>query len=116
MEIAHGGELLQLIDQKCEESKARGVQNVAFEEHMARVYSAEILEAVRYLHNSDVIHRDLKPENILISASGHIKITDFGTALLTNSTDEMSRNSFVGTADYVSPEVWLMATMCCGFQ
>lgn len=42
--------------------------------------------------------------DVLISAHGHVKITDFGTATLT-SFDESPRNSFVGTQDYVSPEV-----------
>ncbi len=42
--------------------------------------------------------------DILISAAGHIKVADFGTALL-GSDEESSRNSFVGTAEYVSPEV-----------
>ena len=52
---------------------------------LLRVYAAEILLALEYLHCQGVVYRDLKPENILISASGHLLLTDFDL-------------SFVGTA------------------
>jgi 3-phosphoinositide dependent protein kinase-1 len=105
MELAHGGEFLGLINKYKDENEERGIDDVACSLAMTRFYTAEIAEAINYLHESNIIHRDIKPENILISSSGHIKITDFGTALLTKAGDETSRNSFVGTAEYVSPEV-----------
>ena len=46
----------------------------------ARFYTAEMFVAVDELHKLGYIHRDLKPENFLISATGHIKLTDFGLA------------------------------------
>ena len=49
-----------------------------FKEDRVRVYAAELVEALAYLHSNGVIYRDLKPENILLDAAGHIKITDFG--------------------------------------
>jgi 3-phosphoinositide dependent protein kinase-1 len=68
---------------------------------------AEIVEALQYLHSKAVVHRDLKPDNILISETGHIRVTDFGTALVEDAvgTDASERTSFVGTAEFVSPEV-----------
>lgn len=109
MEIAHGGELLAMIDKFKEENEKKGIENVACSLNMARFYTAEIVEAICYLHDSAIVHRDIKPENILVTSNGHIKITDFGTALLSTTTDETSRNSFVGTAEYVSPEVQFFA-------
>ena len=100
---------------------------LAFIDRMARkdidctqFYSAELLSAVEFLHEKGIIHRDLKPENILLNERMHILITDFGSAKLLPSGTSISatsnddddgagplpkRKSFVGTAQYVSPEI-----------
>ncbi|XP_028968966.1 3-phosphoinositide-dependent protein kinase 1 [Galendromus occidentalis] len=71
-----------------------------------RFYSGEIMCALKYLHQAGVVHRDLKPENILMTDKMHIMLTDFGSArILPASQSHKKRNSFVGTAQYVSPEV-----------
>ena len=41
-------------------------------------YLAEILTALKQLHDRCIIYRDLKPENILLDKHGHIKLIDFG--------------------------------------
>lgn len=55
----------------------------------ARFYIAEMFAAVNSLHELGYTHRDLKPENFLIDARGHIKLTDFGLAAGTVSTDRI---------------------------
>ena len=45
---------------------------------MAKLYIAETVLALEYLHSIGIVHRDLKPDNMLINAEGHIKLTDFG--------------------------------------
>ncbi len=78
-----------------------------------KFYAAEILLAIEHLHSRKIIHRDLKPENVLIRANGHIVVTDFGTARIVAEdeadliTGELKdrKNSFVGSADYVPPEI-----------
>ena len=110
LDLCNGGELLGVL-------KKTGT----FDVECARFYGAQILDAIAYMHSRGVIHRDLKPENVLLDDQMHIKITDFGTAKLLpdpreprppegSSTqdpaqDERRAASFVGTAEYVSPEL-----------
>lgn len=78
----------------------------SFDEAASRFYAAEIILALEHLHHLGIIHRDLKPENILLNEDMHIQITDFGTAkILDSNAKEVRANSFVGTAQYVSPEL-----------
>ncbi|XP_021929412.1 3-phosphoinositide-dependent protein kinase 1 isoform X3 [Zootermopsis nevadensis] len=86
----------------------------SFDITCSKFYAAELLVALEHLHSLGIIHRDLKPENILLDENMHILITDFGSSKILNEpTNEgeddgkhlRRRNSFVGTAQYVSPEL-----------
>ncbi|KAJ0244207.1 3-phosphoinositide-dependent protein kinase 1 [Hirschfeldia incana] len=83
-------------------------------EDEARFYSAQVVDALEYIHNMGLIHRDIKPENLLLTSDGHIKIADFGSVkpmqdsqitLLPNAASDDKACTFVGTAAYVPPEV-----------
>jgi 3-phosphoinositide dependent protein kinase-1 len=100
LDLAINGELLTAI-------KKHG----SFDVDSARRYGAQLIDTVEFMHERGVIHRDLKPENILLDDDMRIKVTDFGSAKVldldspTNGVEEERKRSFVGTAEYVSPEV-----------
>lgn len=61
---------------------------------------AQIILALEYLHNHNILYRDLKPENILIAKDGYIRLTDFGL-----SKENCFAMSFCGSPAYLSPEM-----------
>ncbi|KAL4945438.1 hypothetical protein BDV06DRAFT_31014 [Aspergillus oleicola] len=100
-----------------------------FDEECTKFYGAQILDTIDYMHKRGVIHRDLKPENVLLDKEMHVKVTDFGTAKILKSRqgpqnssgippldsempDEDRASSFVGTAEYVSPELLTDKNAC----
>ncbi len=64
----------------------------------------QLSEALAAAHAKGVIHRDIKPENILIGETGHVKIADFGLALVNDESGLTGKSSIVGTPAYMSPE------------
>nr|AML77557.1 putative LOV domain-containing protein [Stigeoclonium helveticum] len=125
MEFCDGGELYGLLN--AQPKKRLREAHVCF-------YVAEVLIALQYLHLLGYVYRDLKPENILLHASGHVLLTDFDLSYAQGVTEvsiekvlkkrsiknarrvarenyllvaepEARANSFVGTEEYLAPEV-----------
>jgi 3-phosphoinositide dependent protein kinase-1 len=115
LDLASGGELLGVLKRM-----------TTFDEECTRFYGAQILDTIEYMHRRGVIHRDLKPENVLLDDKMHVKITDFGTAKILDISkntdgdaafqpdgmDDNRASSFVGTAEYVSPELLTEKNAC----
>ena len=91
LEYAENGNLFSLIQ------KENG-----FPEHMAYKYFIQIVNAVYFLHQNNIIHRDIKPENILIGDNGVLKLCDFGWA---KEITVNNRSTFCGTIEYMAPEI-----------
>ena len=69
MPFVGGGELGRILK-----------KNGNFAEKDVRFYTVQIIQAIGYLHESNIIYRDLKPENILLNDDGYIMLADFGLA------------------------------------
>ena len=119
MEYLPGGDLMNLL-----------IKKDILSEDEAKFYISELILAIESIHKLDCIHRDIKPDNVLIDKDGHIKLSDFGLAKISdklyekenekyknyisnknnnnNNEEKMTHNknySCVGTAYYVAPEV-----------
>jgi len=97
-QLATGGEL---FDRICEQGR--------FTEKDASQTIRQVLEAVDYLHDNNVVHRDLKPENLLYLTSdpqSDLVLADFGIAKMLDSKDEVL-TTMAGSFGYAAPEVML---------
>ncbi|KAF7872531.1 hypothetical protein EAF04_003452 [Stromatinia cepivora] len=97
-QLAIGGEL---FDRICEQGR--------FTEKDASQTILQVLEAVDYLHDNNVVHRDLKPENLLyLTKDPHsdLVLADFGIAKMLDTKDEVL-TTMAGSFGYAAPEVML---------
>ncbi len=65
--------------------------------------SIQMVTGIQAAHNQHIVHRDIKPQNIIISKDGKVKVTDFGIARATTSSNTIS-TSVMGSVHYTSPE------------
>ena len=104
-ELCEGGELFDRIVQNKKKSPGAG----CFPEGEAAKVLRQILTAVAYLHENDIVHRDIKPENLVFETkeeSSAIKLIDFGVARK-HYEDSLERHmsTCVGTSYFIAPEV-----------
>lgn len=72
----------------------------AFPEGAVKVYTAEMVCSIAYLHSQGVVHRDIKPDNLLLDEKGHVHLTDFNVATYLPEDGSQLR-SFSGTVTYM---------------
>lgn len=95
MEYIPGGDIYSLL------------QNMgSLDEDNARVYVVQVVKALQFLRQNNIIHCDLKPDNILIDSNGYLRLTDFGLSFDGQNGRQLS--NLVGTPDYMAPEIILM--------
>jgi serine/threonine protein kinase len=75
-----------------------------FSEATVRIWAAELVLALQYLHQLNVVYRDLKPENLLLDSQGHLHLTDFGLSKVLDGPD-IVMHTFCGTPYYLAPEM-----------
>lgn len=64
----------------------------------------QIAEALHYAHEQRLIHRDIKPENLLLGRNNEVLLSDFGIALVLQSSRLYSTQNIAGTISYMAPE------------
>ena len=87
------GELFQILE-----------DDQSLTETVVRDIAGQLVGALHYLHTHRIIHRDMKPQNILLSASGSVKLCDFGFARSLSAQTFMV-TSIKGTPLYMAPEL-----------
>ena len=110
MEYVNGGELSNYL------KRYKLKYGKAFPEEIVQYLMKQIVDALVYIHDKNIIHRDLKLENIMVSFDSEkdkeelnmmkakIKIIDFGFAIILLSDDYLT-NTAVGTMLYMDPTI-----------
>ncbi len=95
LKYAEGDSLAKVLNEKGRFPVGQAVEMVA-----------NLLEALHHCHEKGVYHRDLKPENLILAPDGHLKILDFGIALMEGGPRVTWRgfSGLMGTPEYMAPE------------
>ncbi|XP_069015385.1 serine/threonine-protein kinase NIM1 [Embiotoca jacksoni] len=94
LEYAGGGDLHNKI---CSDGK--------LSENLSQITFAQILSAIKYMHNVNIIHRDLKAENVLFTTGGCVKVADFGFSTWVSNRNN-ALDTFCGSPPYAAPELF----------
>ncbi len=92
MELLDGRSLQQIL-----------AERVRLPFQTAADYAAQIADALDRAQQLGIVHRDVKPANVVVSATGHVKLTDFGVAYVPSSTMTQT-GTMIGSPRYMSPE------------
>ncbi|KAF9194757.1 Serine/threonine kinase [Haplosporangium sp. Z 11] len=93
MEYVRGGDLMLHIQ-----------KDKRFGEQRAKFYGCEVLLALQYFHQNNIVYRDLKLDNILLTLDGHIKIADYGLCK-ENMPFGATTRTICGTPEFMAPEI-----------
>ena len=87
----------EALDKVLEETGALPLETVAY-------VIDRILSALGHAHQAGIVHRDIKPANVMLTASGGIKVMDFGVAFMRGANPSGATGGLLGTPGYMPPE------------
>jgi len=93
MELVRG----ESLDKVLEHSGPLPVETVAY-------IVDRVLSALGHAHDAGLVHRDIKPANVMLTASGGIKVMDFGVAFMRGANPSGAAGGLLGTPGYMPPE------------
>lgn len=96
--------IMELVDGVTLREVLRGGRKILPER--ALEFTQGTLDALAYSHRAGIVHRDIKPANVMLTATGTVKVMDFGIArAVADTSATMTQTAAViGTAQYLSPE------------
>src|SRR5437667_3759510 len=72
---------------------------------VSALYIKQVAAALQYAHDRKVIHRDIKPENMLLGRNNEVLLSDFGIAVVAQSSRYQEGGQEIGgTIAYMAPE------------
>ena len=102
LDLMKGGDLryyYKLYNQENNEKK--------FSESECKFMVTNLMLALEYIHNNNIVHCDIKPENIVIDKNGYFCLTDFGIAKNLEEDEDQNNpsNLIAGSLGYMAPEI-----------
>jgi len=97
--------VLEMVQGRNIESLAHERGGVPWDPNEINSLALQLADAMAYVHSMKVIHRDLKPSNVLVTATGNVKLIDFGLAIKSEGFGLIRAQMVAGTPVYLAPEV-----------
>ncbi|MER6325254.1 serine/threonine-protein kinase [Streptomyces coelicoflavus] len=99
--------VMQLVDGTTLDNVIDGADDGRLLVPAAVAAAAQLCAGLSAAHTAGLVHRDLKPQNVMVSASGLVKILDFGLVKVLSNTDPRltMTGETLGNAAYASPEL-----------
>src|SRR4051812_3636155 len=97
-------QLLMIMELVEGDTLEQEIENGPIAHQEAETYLIQVLSALEYAHQNGVVHRDIKPANIIRTASGQVKLMDFGIARVAADRSLTKTGTALGSLCYMSPE------------
>jgi eukaryotic-like serine/threonine-protein kinase len=102
--LTAGNQLVMIMEYVEGQSLAERLAHGPIATADALSYVDQVLDALAYAHGRGVVHRDIKPANMMLTASGVVKLTDFGIARSTTDETITVAGTTTGSLSYMAPE------------